>query len=250
MATGKSIEESAANQPLINAGSTAKPLFAAIPLQVIAKLMVAGPSASQVFLYLASRASFSKAECFPAVSTIADETGCGENTVRRAIKDLVTFEVLTVKRRQSKNGCADTNLYRLALAPSPRGGTANSEGTSKSDSPPAAKAEGRGTTKSAPLTTTSGTTSSGTTKERERFVPPTVDEVAAYCRERSNGIDPEAFVAYYAAQGWKLKSGQAMQDWKSAIITWEKRAKERANANGSGKPTTCGRAGGFATDDG
>ena len=34
-------------------------------------------------------------------------------------------------------------------------------------------------------------------KSRVVFKAPTVEEVAAYCRERKNGIDPTAFIDYY-----------------------------------------------------
>lgn len=60
------------------------------------------------------------------------------------------------------------------------------------------------------------------------FVPPTIEEVAAYCRERGNGIDPEAFVSYYQRQGWVLNNGRPMRDWKSAVITWEKHGRGRS----------------------
>ena len=69
----------------------------------------------------------------------------------------------------------------------------------------------------------SNTEQSNTEREkRKRFTPPTVDEVKAYCLERNNGIDPEAFTAFYASKGWKVGNSQ-MKDWKQAIITWEKR---------------------------
>lgn len=62
--------------------------------------------------------------------------------------------------------------------------------------------------------------------KRERFTPPTVEDVTAYCLERQNGIDPEEFVSFYASKGWKVGSSP-MRDWKAAVITWEKkRAKE------------------------
>ena len=57
------------------------------------------------------------------------------------------------------------------------------------------------------------------------FKPPTVEEVAAYCRERNNGIDPEAFVNFYKSKGWKVGKDK-MTDWKAAVITWEKRDRE------------------------
>ena len=62
--------------------------------------------------------------------------------------------------------------------------------------------------------------------KRERFTPPTVEDVAAYCLERQNGIDPEEFVSFYASKGWKVGTSP-MKDWRAAVVTWEKkRAKE------------------------
>lgn len=58
------------------------------------------------------------------------------------------------------------------------------------------------------------------------FVKPTVEEVAAYCRERKNSIDPEAFVAHYQSNGWMVGKSK-MKDWKSAVITWEKNERAR-----------------------
>ncbi len=60
----------------------------------------------------------------------------------------------------------------------------------------------------------------GGTKAK-RFIPPTVDEVAAYCQERGNGLDPEAFVDFYASKGWMVGKNP-MKDWKAAVRTWER----------------------------
>ena len=60
---------------------------------------------------------------------------------------------------------------------------------------------------------------------RARFVSPSVDEVGAYCRERDNGIDAQAFVDFYESKGWRVGSSP-MKDWKAAVRTWEKRQKE------------------------
>ena len=69
------------------------------------------------------------------------------------------------------------------------------------------------------------------TVPQKRYTPPTIEEVADYCRERGNGIDAEYFVKYYESQGWKKNNGQPVKDWKAAVITWEKHNKERrANA--------------------
>lgn len=56
----------------------------------------------------------------------------------------------------------------------------------------------------------------------KRFVKPTADEVRAYCAERGNRVDAQAFVDFYAAKGWKVGSSP-MKDWKAAVRTWEQR---------------------------
>lgn len=63
-----------------------------------------------------------------------------------------------------------------------------------------------------------------------RFTPPTVEEVTEYCRERGNGISPDAFIDYYTARDWTLGKGQKMKDWKAAVRTWENRRKETERA--------------------
>lgn len=60
----------------------------------------------------------------------------------------------------------------------------------------------------------------------KRFVKPTADEVRAYCAERGNCVDAQAFVDFYEAKGWKVGSSP-MKDWKAAVRTWEKRDAER-----------------------
>ncbi|MBR4419034.1 MAG: DUF4373 domain-containing protein [Clostridia bacterium] len=61
---------------------------------------------------------------------------------------------------------------------------------------------------------------------RHCFVKPTVEEIAVYCAERNNGVDAEQFFAFYESVGWKV-GNKSMKDWKSAVITWEKRNREK-----------------------
>lgn len=61
----------------------------------------------------------------------------------------------------------------------------------------------------------------------KRFVKPTVEEVAAYCAERKNGVDAERFVDFYESKGWKV-GNTPMKDWKAAVRNWENR--DKANA--------------------
>ena len=56
---------------------------------------------------------------------------------------------------------------------------------------------------------------------RKRFIPPTLEEVQAYCNERGNNVDAERFINHYTSNGWKVGKNK-MQDWKAAVRTWEK----------------------------
>lgn len=69
--------------------------------------------------------------------------------------------------------------------------------------------------------------------KRERFTPPTVEEVQTYCSERHNAVDAERFVDFYEAKGWMIGKN-AMKDWKAAVRTWERKDKEahRGEENG------------------
>ncbi|MBP5248653.1 MAG: hypothetical protein J6Y20_10045 [Lachnospiraceae bacterium] len=66
-------------------------------------------------------------------------------------------------------------------------------------------------------------------QERKRFMPPTLEEVAAYCRERNNNVDPEKFIDFYSSKGWKV-GNQPMKDWKACVRTWEKTYRETSNS--------------------
>ena len=59
-------------------------------------------------------------------------------------------------------------------------------------------------------------------EKRKIFIPPKVEDVAAYCRERNNTIDPQQFVDFYTMKGWRVGK-ETMKDWKAAVRTWERR---------------------------
>lgn len=63
------------------------------------------------------------------------------------------------------------------------------------------------------------------TRPRKKFIPPTVEQVAAYCREKGYHLDPELFVAHYEANGWKQGRGKPIVSWKAAVLTWDRRDK-------------------------
>jgi hypothetical protein len=72
----------------------------------------------------------------------------------------------------------------------------------------------------------------------QRFVPPSVDDVRTYCRERGNSVDAEAFVAFYGSKGWMVGKNK-MRDWHLAVVTWEKN-RPHSNSVGNSKPICIG----------
>lgn len=98
-------------------------------------------------------------------------------------------------------------------------------GPEESDNPPQVAAScGESRPESNPYPNPKKERSPSETK-RKNFAPPSVEEVRAYCLERKNGIDPQAFVDFYASKGWMVGKN-AMKDWRAAVRTWE--AKRRA----------------------
>lgn len=67
----------------------------------------------------------------------------------------------------------------------------------------------------------------------DKFVRPTVEEVAAYCQERKNKVDPQTFVDFYTSKGWVVGK-VPMKDWRAAVRTWEKNAGRKGSDLHSG----------------
>lgn len=67
----------------------------------------------------------------------------------------------------------------------------------------------------------------GDSKGKTKFSPPTLEDVKAYCSERGNAVDPEKFMDYYTANGWRVGKNP-MKDWKAAVRNWERDDKPKA----------------------
>lgn len=61
---------------------------------------------------------------------------------------------------------------------------------------------------------------------KKPFVPPTLQEVEEYCRERNSCVDPKRFYDYFSTQDdegrtWIDSKGNPVRNWKQKIIVWE-----------------------------
>lgn len=60
--------------------------------------------------------------------------------------------------------------------------------------------------------------------KKAAFTKPAVEEIRAYCEERKNGLDAQAFFDFYESKGWKVGAAR-MKDWRASVRTWEQRRK-------------------------
>ena len=72
-------------------------------------------------------------------------------------------------------------------------------------------------------------------KQTKRFVPPTLEEVQAYCTERKNNVDAKKFFEYYDAADWYDSKGVKMKSWKQKVITWECSRKDNQKTTDKGE---------------
>jgi hypothetical protein len=57
-------------------------------------------------------------------------------------------------------------------------------------------------------------------KEKVHFVPPTLENVIGYCREKGyKNFDAQRFVDFYECKGWMVGKNK-MKDWKAAVRNW------------------------------
>lgn len=56
----------------------------------------------------------------------------------------------------------------------------------------------------------------------KNFKKPTIEEIQAYCSERKNSVDAQAFFDFYESKGWKIGTAK-MKDWRASVRNWERR---------------------------
>lgn len=114
---------------------------------------------------------------------------------RRIDEETERYQAISAKRREASH-------KRYAKATPPAAKNANAEFAEEPKAKPAEEKPAK----------------------RTRFEKPTVEEIAAYCSERKNGIDPQAFFDFYESKGWKVGAVK-MKDWRASVRTWEQRHK-------------------------
>jgi hypothetical protein len=58
--------------------------------------------------------------------------------------------------------------------------------------------------------------------DNKRFAKPKLEELISFCNEFALNIDPQQFIDYYDANGWKINKNP-MKDWQATARNWHRR---------------------------
>ena len=76
----------------------------------------------------------------------------------------------------------------------------------------------------------------GESKKRTAFLPPSLEEVQAYIKQKGYSVDAEAFIAFYSSKNWYVGKNK-MTNWRMAVVTWSKRPNNGASRTTSSATT-------------
>lgn len=76
-----------------------------------------------------------------------------------------------------------------------------------------------------------------TKRVNTKFIPPTLEEIKAYCKERNSTVDPVQFFEYFDEGKWIDSNGKKVKNWKQKLMTWEK-FNTGARNNGDNRTST------------
>lgn len=68
--------------------------------------------------------------------------------------------------------------------------------------------------------------------KRKNFVKPTVEEIAAFCKEKKININVNKFFLHYESNGWHVGKSP-MKSWKAAVQKWAENNYDNNKATGT-----------------
>ena len=67
---------------------------------------------------------------------------------------------------------------------------------------------------------------------KNKFCPPTLEEVRSYIQEKGYSVDADTWWNFYESKGWFVGKNK-MKNWHAAIATWQRKDNERLNLSGN-----------------
>jgi hypothetical protein len=168
---------------------------------------------------------------------LVDALGISKGKLDRDLKRLVAMKSITIQAGRSFTVATICNYERYQGADDEQRGANGAQVGRKRGAGGAQDGRERGANGDIHKKDKNLRREEGKKTQRAKFIPPTVDEVRAYCVERGNSVDPEHFCDHYEASGWRRSKGGEIRDWRASIRVWEKyqrdgTAPQRRNQSG------------------
>lgn len=163
-----------------------------------------------------------------SINGLATLSKDGKESVMSALSELERFGYLTRTRTTDEKGRFsgyDYDIYEFPQTVEPC--TENPNTVEPNTGNPAQSNTKQSKTKQ-PRTKKSNT-------KKKPFVPPTLEEVEAYCKERNNNVDAKKFFDFFTASDWVDSKGNPVHSWKQKVITWESYAKPKEGNDANGQ---------------
>ena len=187
------------------------------------------PEDKYFYLYLLTNPHTNLCGCYEiSMRQIVRETGYNEDTVKRLINRMETVHGVIQYDPQTKEIYIPRwGKYNWCNSQKTKDGAVKSMEFIKSEKFKKALSDTLCIPYVYPTYTSVTDTVTDTDTDTVKSKHPTLDEVKAYCNERNNRVDPERFIDYYTANGWKVGKNP-MKDWKAAVRTWERQDTQKA----------------------
>lgn len=149
--------------------------------------------------------------CFPTRKKICYDLDISNDSLSKYLNQLINNGYLEVEQIK-ENGRFSHNVYTLpdTILPCPKISDTEETEPDKTD-----------TKKNKSKNNNVIKRNNKKKRESKPFVPPTLEEVQAYCRERNNNVDAKKFFDYFVASDWIDSKGNPVRNWKQKVITWE-----------------------------
>ena len=189
--------------------------YAVLPAQVLLSKELTDKQ--KLLIALISNLSNERGYCFASNKYLGDCLDCSESTIKDHLKKLEDMNILGRIIKLKENGDFEYRSLVINIEiPRPEKTTTSAE---KSAYPSARKLAHNNI-----VINNKDIIDNKLYTDNKKFVKPTPKEVNDYAKEIDFKLDGEYFCDWNEARGW-LVSKNPMKDWKAAIRTWKRNAK-------------------------
>lgn len=187
------------------------------------------PEDKYFYLYLLTNPHTNICGCYEiSMKQMVRETGYNEDTVKRLLQRMeFTHNVIQYDKDTKEVYIPKWGKYNWCNSQKTMDGAASVVSNIKSNRFRKALLDTLSIGYRYPMDTSVTVTVTDTDTVPVKGKHPTLEDVKAYCNERGNRVDPERFIDYYTANGWKVGKNP-MKDWKAAVRTWERQDTQKA----------------------